>query len=219
MATPRPDPPKEKLELSPVQIIGSAIAAVAAAIVCSYFGVAGTVIGTAIASIVATTGSALYAHSMRVTQRRLQYLQQTRAGLGRTPQPIVEPAALGPMPADVRSAPGHLPWPAVLVAGLVVFVLSIGIVTTIEAAAGKPISSLLGGSAHTPRKTSLGGVLRSGPKATKTTPTPAPSPSASVSPTAVPSPTSTPSPVVSTVGPTPTATPPPTPTPLLSLVP
>jgi hypothetical protein len=212
-----PEIPREKLELSPVQIIGSAIAAVAAAIVCSFFGVGGTVVGTAIASVVATTGSALYAHSMRATARRLQYLQRTRVGLGGPPPPLVDLEA-GNAPTAVRRLPGQLPWPAVLVAALVVFVFSIGLVTAIEAAVGKPLSSVLGGHAHTQRKTSLGGVLHSGPAAPKTTPTPTPSSSTSTTP--APSTTPSPSPTPTSGGsPSPTGVPQPTPSPLLSLIP
>jgi hypothetical protein len=213
-----PEVPREKLELSPAQIIGSAAAAVAAAIVCSFFGVGGTVIGTAIASVVATTGSALYAHSVRATARRLQYLQRTRVGLGGPPRPVADPAQLAEV-AAVRRLPGQLPWPAVAVAALVVFVFSIGLVTTIEAALGKPLSSLVGGHAGTHRKTSLGGVLHSGPARPKTTPTP--TPSATTSPTATPAATASPSPTPTTTGsgsPSPTGPPPPSPSPLLSLI-
>ena len=44
-----------------------ALAAVSAAVVASLFGVAGTVIGAAVASVVSTVGAALYGESLRRT--------------------------------------------------------------------------------------------------------------------------------------------------------
>jgi hypothetical protein len=219
MPEPRPtDIPHDKLDLSPIQIFGSAAAAVAAAVVCSFFGVAGTVIGTAIASVVATTASALYAHSVHATKRRLEYLQRSRVGLGSRLPPVGETANLERSPVDVQRATGSLPWPVVLLAGFVVFVLSIGIVTAIEATAGKPLSALLGGRSDDHRETSLGGVLHSGPKRATPSPKPTPSTSPSTTPTPTPSPSATPEPTPTTVTPSPTA-PPSTPSPLLSIFP
>jgi hypothetical protein len=229
-------PHREKLELSPLQIAASALAAVSAAVVCSYFGVAGTVVGTAVASAVATTASALYAQSVRITRRRVQDLQQTtllrrrggpaHAPIAATEVPGVSMPVPAPAPISAEAAADHwwtgwrerVPWPTVGVATLVVFVLSIGVITAVESALNKPLSSVVGGSAHSNRQTSLGGVLKSGPK--KASPTPTPSRTSSPQPSTSPSPTATPSVTPSpTVAPTPTPVPRPTPTPLISRLP
>lgn len=56
---------KPRLNLTTSQVAASALAACCASIVASYLGVAGTVIGAAVGSIVATTGAAVWAHLFR----------------------------------------------------------------------------------------------------------------------------------------------------------
>ena len=65
MANDRP-----KLELSGPQIIGGALAAASAAVAASWLGVAGTVLGAVIVSLVASIGSALYTHSLERSSSR-----------------------------------------------------------------------------------------------------------------------------------------------------
>src|SRR5580698_618959 len=68
------DEDRERFQLSAAQVAASSLAAMSAAVVCSYFGVAGTVIGTAVTSVIATTGSALYSYSLRRTKARWRRL-------------------------------------------------------------------------------------------------------------------------------------------------
>jgi len=56
---------KPRLNLTTSQVAASALAACCASIVASYLGVAGTVIGAAVGSVVATTGAAVYGHLFR----------------------------------------------------------------------------------------------------------------------------------------------------------
>ncbi len=56
-----------KLELSPAQVGGSALAAVSAAFFASWAGTAGTIIGAALASVIATAGTATYTWWLRRT--------------------------------------------------------------------------------------------------------------------------------------------------------
>ena len=56
---------RTKLELSMPQIIGGALAAASAAVASSWLGVAGTVLGAVIVSLVASIGSAIYTHSLK----------------------------------------------------------------------------------------------------------------------------------------------------------
>lgn len=68
----RPDNERRRIELSVVQVVASALAAVSSAFLLSKLGAAGTVIGAAIASVVATVGSAVYVHVFRRTSEQLR---------------------------------------------------------------------------------------------------------------------------------------------------
>src|SRR4051812_17170076 len=74
------DEDRERVQISGAQVAASAFAAISAAVVCSFFGVAGTILGTAITSLIATTGSAMYSYSLRRTKARLRRLHQAGAG-------------------------------------------------------------------------------------------------------------------------------------------
>ena len=56
---------RPRLNLTTSQVAASALAACCASIVASYLGVAGTVIGAAVGSVIATTGAAIWAHLFR----------------------------------------------------------------------------------------------------------------------------------------------------------
>ncbi|NUP82822.1 MAG: hypothetical protein HOV96_35315, partial [Nonomuraea sp.] len=58
---------QRKLELSVPQIVGSALAALTAAIAASYLGVAGTVIGAAMMSLASTIAADVYTHYLKRT--------------------------------------------------------------------------------------------------------------------------------------------------------
>src|SRR3984893_8057983 len=121
MNTTTNDPPK--FELSFVQLIAGCLAAITAAVIASRLGVAGTLIGTAVASIVAPVGAALYTLSIRKTHSRLQHLR---------------PQQRGPSAEQVRRRP-HLRGNWLIVAGAVVavFILSTAAGTGGGAGGGK----------------------------------------------------------------------------------
>ena len=115
-----PDPPTQKIPpgtmvgaqdggnnrfgLSVTQIVASTAAAVTAALIGSRLGVAGTLTGAALASVVSGVGAAVYGHSLLVTRRHM-----TKA-LG-----LVRPADTTPAtPAATAAAPGRRPSPRVL---------------------------------------------------------------------------------------------------------
>jgi len=84
------------LGLSTAQVVGSVLAAVTGAVLASTMGVTGTVIGAAVASLVATIGSAIYTWSLR---RTTVAVRKTAAQ--------VRQAALesGPLPRTVAQGP------------------------------------------------------------------------------------------------------------------
>jgi hypothetical protein len=183
-----PPPPPDRLQLSVAQVAGSSAAAVSAAVLCSFFGVAGTIIGTAAASILATTGSALYSYSLRRTQARLRRLRAT----GGTSAQVT---AVFAVPATPRQLLRRVPWRIVALGTANVFVFAIGLLTGIEGILGQTISSELGVSHHGSGTTLNSGLGihrddRGSHKAPKHRPTP--SATTSGSPSATPTSTGSP---------------------------
>jgi hypothetical protein len=68
----RPESERRRIDVNAVQVVGSALAAISSAFLLSTLGVAGTVIGAALASVVATVGSAVYVHLFRKTGEQLR---------------------------------------------------------------------------------------------------------------------------------------------------
>ncbi|MFI6978265.1 hypothetical protein ACIBSV_06670 [Embleya sp. NPDC050154] len=68
---------RRRIDVNAVQVVGSALAAISSAFLLSTLGVAGTVIGAALASVVATVGSALYVHLFRRTGEQLRDVRAT----------------------------------------------------------------------------------------------------------------------------------------------
>ncbi|MEX5718851.1 hypothetical protein [Geodermatophilus maliterrae] len=153
----RPDETAEKpprTQLSATQVVAGALAAVSAAVLASFFGVAGTVIGAALVSVVSTTGSAVYSASLSRTTERLR---KVRTQIGGRPSATADAAgddtATRVLPAHLdprRAAPASRPllarvrWPRVAAYTAAVFVLAMAVVTGIELIGQKPVSALVG---------------------------------------------------------------------------
>lgn len=199
-----PDEPQERLQISLSQVAASSAAAVSAAVLCSFFGVAGTVIGTAIASVLATVGSALYVHSLRRTKARLRRLHQAGAAAPPFTEVIKTARQQG------RRLMGQVSWRFALAGAVAAFVIAIGIVTVIELGVGEPLAAVFGVSHSGGRTTTFGSITGSGGHRPHHKAKPKPS-SSTTSPPASPSGTSTPAPtatVTQTVTAPPTTTPP-----------
>jgi len=199
------DEERERVEISTAQVAASAFAAISAAVVCSLFGVAGTILGTAVTSLIATVGGAVYSHSLRRTRARLRRLHLA----GAASPPVGE--VLKEVRRQGRSLFSGVPWAMVLIGSLTVFVFSIGTVTAIEAEKGETLSALFGVSHSSHNKCSLCAVTDTKKRSPKPThsPSPAPSPTITPTPTLTPTATATPSTTASatpTTSPTPTST-------------
>ena len=174
------------LGLSTAQVVGSVLAAVTGAVLASTMGVTGTVIGAAVASLVATIGSAIYTWSLRRTtvavRKTAAQVRQAALESGPLPRTVAQgplrtikeraaasTAEQGPDGQEqdrTRTGPDQdpdgqqpeepdpdedswrrsIPWGKVLLASLAVTVLALAGITVVEAIAGKPISSVTGGS-------------------------------------------------------------------------
>lgn len=190
MSSPLPTKPKpsikDQLGLNYHKLIGGALAAVTAAVAASFFGIAGTLVGAGLGSIIITVGTAIYEVSLRSTNERLR-----------------QAVPLSTLLRRVR-------WPAVAAVSALVFALGMGVVFGVEVTGGGSLSSLLHGRPD--GGTSVGGGA---PAPSRPTSTPSPSirrsyrPTPSLSPTSIPSPSLilTPSPSL-TLTPSPSEVPP-----------
>lgn len=209
--------------LSVTQIIASTAAAVTAALIGSRLGVAGTLTGAAVASVVSGIGAAVYGRSLLATRRhmtkalrRVRPADTTRgtpaataAVPGRqpfppgTPQPNDDPTVIIARPAlPVALAPSRSRRPLTVVlagaaAAVVIFAGSMATVTLVEKLKGGPLS---GGDSGL---TIMGGNTPPDTRTTTdmTTVTVTPSASSSGATTPTPSPTVT---VTQTLTPSPT---------------
>jgi len=171
---------KEKMSgLSAVQLTAGALAAVSSAVVASFFGVAGTLIGAAVASVISTVSATLYSQSLQRTNERLRRVRQqvtrrtpTREVTG-TPETAVLPAHLDPRSERARRF--RIRWPRVAVYAVGVFVLAMGIVTGIELVGQRPVSALVG-VAETSRTTTLGALTETSSSSDTTPSSPTPEP-------------------------------------------
>ena len=156
--------------------IAGALAAVCAAVVGSYLGVAGTLIGAAVASVVGTLGTEIYAGSLKKGREKLQTL---------APAFVKTPAAVGTPPvaaATEDESPSHtvVPKPQIrwkriaLVAGAV-FVLAMGSLTVFELFSHRSVASIVGNGTKAP--STVGGLLNPGTGDATPTPSSSPSPS------------------------------------------
>ncbi|AIJ26545.1 hypothetical protein [Amycolatopsis methanolica] len=87
---------EKKSGLSPAQVVASALAAVTAAFLGSTLGVAGTVIGAGVASIVTTVGSEIYLRSLRSTRAAARKTAELLAVAETRQQTKVVPPAVAP---------------------------------------------------------------------------------------------------------------------------
>ena len=197
-----PEPRTRRLEMSATQLIGGALAAMTAAVIGAQLGVAGTVLGAAIGSVVAGAAGSLYTASLKHTKDKLASAFVGRVGgtdieLTTVPagnetdgwatltQPTAAVAPPSPEPvataAEVDRA-GHpvsrWPWKPILVSTAAVFLLAIAGITAFEVISGQSVS---GGEGTTITQVSEG--RSSGTD----TPTQAPSSDTSTAPTTEPS--------------------------------
>ncbi|MBA2955265.1 hypothetical protein GON03_13075 [Nocardioides sp. MAH-18] len=208
-----PDDAGTKVEIDWTRAIAGALAAVASAILLSTLGAAGTIIGAAIGSLVVTVGSALFTRGLSGNRRG-----ET------TTQPVADPAYAGRHAAEPTSergaaeaAPatgwrervGRLRWGRIALVSATLFVVTLGIITLFELAAGRSVASFTGGSAED-GGTTISNVVDE-PAQHEDPPAPSPSESPSPSETATPSPTPTETPTT-TPTPTPSVTTTPSPT-------
>lgn len=147
----------------PATFAGAA-AAVTVAVLLSTLGAAGTLIGAALGSVIATISSALYKQGIESSRRRVAEVQA--AALEREAAKAhrhSESSEVSTGEIPVPRAPGGnrwaaLPWKRLAVLAAVVFLIAVVVISAIELLAGESVSSITGGTDGSDR-TSIGGVL------------------------------------------------------------
>jgi hypothetical protein len=141
---------KSWLDLSPIQVMGGALAAMTAAGLGSRFSVEGTVLGAAIASVIAAVAGALYTASLRRTgeavrgvlgARRTVASQIMRPSTGSTavaPESLSGPA--GTADTSARTSRRRTLVLSSVVGAVAIFALAGGALTMYEAIAGQALS-------------------------------------------------------------------------------
>ncbi|MFF7969325.1 hypothetical protein ACFZC3_28715 [Streptomyces sp. NPDC007903] len=140
-----PDAGRKRFDLNVAQVAGSALAAVVAAKMASYFGVYGTILGAGVVSIVATCGGSVFQQFFRRTGEQLREARDTTRS--RTPAVAGHPE---PEPGEFTKGTVYRAkvksWKRPLLAAALVFGVTMGGITVYEAASG---SSFSGGSGTT----------------------------------------------------------------------
>lgn len=175
-----------KLDLSLTQTVGGALAAMTAAALGSRLGVAGTIVGAAVASIIAGVGGSLYTASLRHTREKVQTVWSSRGGAAKGPVSTSSgpsrptPATheeIRPEPRSGRPVPSSVPWKSMLIGAGAVFAIAVAALTGFEFISGGAIS---GGQGTTVEQVTKPRQAQVSPSA-KSTPADSATPSASAS--------------------------------------
>ncbi|WP_435600325.1 hypothetical protein [Streptomyces sp. C10-9-1] len=188
----RPAGAPRRIELSVPQVAGSALAAVAAAVLASRLGVYGTIVGAGVVSIVATCGGPLFQHLFSRTGEQLRVAADPRGRRPRRPE--------GGRPAGARTAVARgaaaseadgfgapsthgtrmRGWKRPVAAAAVVFGVTMAGITAWELAAGQELGGGNGTTVGTALRGGGGTGGDSGPRPDGTDPAPSGGPSAPV---------------------------------------
>ncbi len=145
----------ERLSLSATQIAASGLAAVSATVAASWFGVAGTVIGAGLGSVISVVGSAVYSYSIRRTRSRVRQTLDVAVAQRFNPDRTVElptqpPANRLPSTPGAARAPDPKPLLRLTprqLAGVAggLFIATLAVTTGFELASGQPLASTVSG--------------------------------------------------------------------------
>ncbi len=183
----------QRLEINWVQASAGALAAVSSAVMLSTLGVAGTIIGAAVGSVLVTVANSVYAHYLAASKERVAVARlaavdaaarvrsrakatvPSRGPASDSPTWAQEPPTeeMGEVATRASRSPSwrelfrRLQWKRIAVVAAGVFVLAMGAILAFEAVSGHAVSSYTGGSDSNGPRTSFGGG--SGPDTTEPT--------------------------------------------------
>jgi hypothetical protein len=144
------------------KLLAGALAAVSGAVVASFFGVEGTLIGAALVSLLVAPAEALYTHSLasahNVARRSLIRRVGPEAGANEAGASEEGASEEGASEAD----PQPIRWQRVAVAAVLAFGIAVAAITGVEAVANQPLASLFGSQPRQGGSTSVGVVVAGG---------------------------------------------------------
>ncbi|MET7684683.1 hypothetical protein [Streptomyces sp. NPDC005423] len=164
---------RRRIDLSMAQVAGSAVAAVTAAKLASYFGVYGTILGAGVVSVIATCGGTVFQHFFRRTGEQLR---ETKASAGPRKREEQRPPALGEFNEATVHRARVRSWKRPVLAAALVFGVALAGITTFELVSGDSFSggtSTTVGAALTGRAGSSSAPATDSPSPAASTPTPA----------------------------------------------
>ncbi|GHF74513.1 hypothetical protein [Streptomyces thermodiastaticus] len=151
--------PRRRIDLSVPQVAGSALAAVVAAKLASYFGVYGTILGAGVVSVIATCGGPVFQHFFRRTGEQLRTVTSARPAVAPAPRDATgrsaAPTRVATVVRDPADGAAPIPggysqgtvyrarrrgWKRPAVAALLVFVVTMGGITVYELVSGDSFS-------------------------------------------------------------------------------
>jgi hypothetical protein len=154
------------------KLLAGALAAVSGAVVASFFGVEGTLIGAALVSMLVAPAEAVYTHSLasahRVARRSLVRRVGDQAGASEeaaSEEGASEEAASEEGASEEGASEGHpqpIRWQRVAVAAVLAFGIAVVAITGVEAVANQPLASLVGTQPRQGGSTSVGVVVAGG---------------------------------------------------------
>ncbi len=134
------------------KLLAGGLAAVSGAVVASFFGVEGTLIGAALVSMLVAPAEALYTHSLAsahsVARRSLLRRLGDQAGTSEE--------------GESQAQPQPIRWQRVAVAAVLAFGIAVAAITVVEAVANQPLASLVGSRPRQGGSTSVGVVVAGG---------------------------------------------------------
>lgn len=159
-----------RIQLSPTQVVASALATTSAAVAASFIGVYGTIIGAAVMSVISTVGATVYEHSIHRSKAKLRdareqgRLTTVPTGVAARMRNRVNVTALrsgawGRLRAQL-ARPAW--WKAVGAVSALVFAVAIATITVVELAANKPMYALTSGGEVASGGTSISRGLAGG---------------------------------------------------------
>lgn len=141
------------------KLVAGTLAAVSAAAIGSFLGVAGTLIGAAVASVVGSLGTEIYQRSLNRGANKLQTLApafvKAPAAVGTPavaaateeddPAHTVAPDEVTEKRAEEQPRP-KLRWKPIVVGAVAVFIIAMGAIFAVEAFAGRSLNSITTGT-------------------------------------------------------------------------
>lgn len=135
---------RQPIELNVPRVLAGALAAASAAFAASWLGVAGTVLGAVVVSLVASVSSTLYAHPIERSSKAIKETLPVLPARQQRANVASGATAVAPRTLPDRSPTRRIRWGAIAATTAMTLGLGFVILTGFETLVGTPASSLIG---------------------------------------------------------------------------